>query len=157
MCQLYYPTEALFISDHINNDKIKNIDDINNYKVDNQGLINKFQKALLDDNNNIIGEIVKVSYLYNLYIDYSKRNGFTNDKSYSTSISKFINKMNDLKIPIITLNIGGAKYFKYNYIDLLNSLKQNNLIDRDDNDCFIDEDLENNENILDNEFNDYFN
>jgi hypothetical protein len=142
MLKLNYPVETLFIQDYITGNRIR-------FQNDNN--------VIFDKDNTIIGETIKAKSLYNCYIDYSKDNGFINDKSFVTNISKFINRLTELKLPLQIHNTGGVKNFRFYYKEILDYMKNNNLIEKDDNDCLFDEEQKQDTVIMDEEFQDYFN
>jgi hypothetical protein len=119
MCKLYTPVEALFF----------------------EYFIEMLKPKMLDNENNLIEEeewtteIIKSNKeVYDEYIKFCKSNGFTNEKTYQPSISKFNNKINELNIPHKLVKSQGYTTFRYTPKEVYDYILFREWINRDVND-----------------------
>jgi len=114
MCKLYTPIEALFFEYYINILKTGFLDEVFN---ENELLKNISNKNIYDE-----------------YVKFCKSFGFSNDKNYSVSISKFNNRCTELEIPFSIIKSNGYSYFRFTPSEVNNILIKKKWISRDEND-----------------------
>lgn len=122
MCKLFTPVEALFF----------------------EYFIEVLKPKILDDDNNLIEEdewtteIIKSNKeVYDEYIKFCKSNGFTNEKTYQPSISKFNNKITELNIPHKLVKSQGHTTFRYTPKEIYDYILFREWINRDVNDPHV--------------------
>lgn len=118
MCKLYSPVEALFF----------------------EYFVEILKPKMLDDDNRLIEEeewTTEISKpnkeVYDEYVKFCKSNGFTNEKTYQPSISKFNNKLVELNIPHKIIK-SGITTFRYTPNEIYNYILFREWINRDIND-----------------------
>jgi hypothetical protein len=114
MCKLYSPIEALFFEYYI------------------QFLKSGFIDEAFDENEEQKTKLNKI--IYDEYVKFCKSHGFTNDKSYCVSISKFNNRCTELEIPFKLVKMNGYQYFRFTPKLVIEHLKFKKWINRDEDD-----------------------
>ena len=128
MCKLYVPVEALFMEDYIN--KIKTIG-ILIEKVTTDGTDSETDSTVSRWEEEIDP---KNKEIYDEYVRFCKANGFSNDKTFQPSISKFNNRMTELEIPHRLQKSVGINEFRFTPGCVYNHLVKRKWINRDEDD-----------------------
>ena len=130
MCKLYVPIEALFFESYVNNYRgclIKNALDDGIEGTDNES----------EDNNNNDWEQQQEPRnkdIYDEYVKFCKSNGFSNDKTFQPSISKFNNRITELEIPHNIVKSNGYNELRFTPKNIYDHLIKRKWINRDEND-----------------------
>jgi len=114
MCKLYSPIEALFFEYYI------------------QFLKSGFIDEKFDDNEEQKNKLNKI--VYDEYVKFCKSHGFSNDKNYCVSISKFNNRCTELEIPFKLVKKDGYQYFRFTPKLVIDHLKFKKWIQKDEDD-----------------------
>ena len=123
MCKLYIPAEALFLEEYANKHKHEEIGEVS---------INSWEKEFKPLNKDI----------YQQYVNFCKANGFSNEKTFQPSISKFNARCDELDIPHKIIKSNGINEFRFTPKDVYDHLLKKKWINRDENDPeLIPEDL----------------
>jgi len=120
MCKLYVPVEALFF-EHYLNDFNDNLTDNDN---ENERINSKWNNEINPLNKDV----------YDTYTKFCKINGFSNDKTFQPSISKFNNRMNELEIPHNIVKSYGYNEVRFTPKIVYDFLLKKKWINRDFND-----------------------
>lgn len=110
MCKQYVPIECLFLEDWIENKLYLNNKNIlvdDDSDSDSDSMID--EKKIFDSRFEI-----KTVKFYQQYVDYCKKCGFINDKSFQPNISKFTSRLIDLELSILKTSTSVTSVFRFN-------------------------------------------
>ena len=122
MCKLYVPVEALFFEDYLNDFRgclieLEKEDD----DTDGESNVSKWDEE----------QKITTKDVYDKYVKFCKNNGFSNDKTYQPSISKFNNRCCELEIPHRIIKSNGINEFRFISREIYNHLLKKKWINRD--------------------------
>ena len=122
MCKLYVPVEALFFEDYLNDFRgclipLEKEDD----NTDDESNVSKWDDELEPTTKDV----------YEKYVKFCKNNGFSSDKTYQPSISKFNNRCSELEIPHRIIKSNGINEFRFISREIYNHLLKKKWINRD--------------------------
>lgn len=126
MCKLYIPAEALFLEDFVNKYRQQEndiCDDLDNPMTDPEE-----DERWGKEHNKTTKEV------YDEYTQFCKKMGFTNDKTFQPSISKFNNRCVEMEIPFKTIKSNGLNRFRFTPKDIYAHLVKKKWIDNDESD-----------------------
>jgi phage/plasmid-associated DNA primase len=125
MCKLYMPVEALFFEHYLNDYKgclLTNLLDVNiTDDEESEASQNRWEEEVEPRNKEV----------YDEYVKFCKTNGFSNDKTYQPSISKFNNKINELEIPHRIIKSNGINELRFVPKTIYDHLLKKKWINRD--------------------------
>jgi phage/plasmid-associated DNA primase len=124
MCKLYVPVEALFLEHYMNTFRTINSDSA---PIDVETIDPAY--------TNWFDEItIKTKDVYDEYSKFCKSNGFSNDKSFQPSISKFNNRLSELEIPKKNVKTYGINEMRFTPKTIYDHLVKKKWIARDEKD-----------------------
>lgn len=124
MCKLYVPVEALFLEHYMNTFRTINSDSA---PIDVETIDSAY--------TNWFDEMhIKTKDVYDEYSKFCKSNGFSNDKSFQPSISKFNNRLSELEIPKKITKTYGINEMRFTPKTIYDHLVKKKWIARDEND-----------------------
>jgi hypothetical protein len=148
MCKLYIPVECLFLENWIQNKIYLQTENKKVFVDDDEFAA---MNDDIDDNKlfNSRFEIKTVKF-YQQYVDYCKKCGFINDKSFQPNINKFTSRLTELELSILKTTTSVTSVFRFIPQDVYNNMVKKNWIATGEN--------ENNETTEDKgeEFDNYF-
>jgi len=135
MCKLYVPVEALFLENYLIKYRgclIKPDSDSDDEETDNESITSKME----------IQQNPLTKEIYEEYTKYCKTHGFTSDRTFQPSISRFLNKCNELELPHTIVKSQGYNEFRFTPKEVYDFLVKKKWINRDiDDDEIIIEDV----------------
>jgi hypothetical protein len=120
MCKLYIPVECLFLEDWIENrlyldNKNAFVDDDEiDAKYENEMFISRFE--------------IKTVKFYQQYVEYCKKCGFINDKSFQPNINKFTSRLIELELSILKTTTSITSVFRFTPKDVFDIMIKKNWI-----------------------------
>jgi hypothetical protein len=75
--------------------------------------------------------------IYDDYVKYCKSNGFTTEKTYQPSISRFNSRCVELDIPFKIIKSSGINEFRFTPKEIYNHILKNKWINRDELDAEV--------------------
>jgi len=122
MCKLYIPVECLFLENWIENKKYLESENKNKYFEDIQE-----QNGDETIKYNSRFEIKTVNF-YQQYVDYCKKCGFINDKSFQPNINKFTGRLTELELSILKTTTSITSVFRFTPKDVYDIMIKKNWI-----------------------------
>lgn len=132
MCKLYVPVEALFFESFVESYRgcmitLNDLDTPVDGEDDDSNKDNVWEEEQEPRNKNV----------YDEYVKFCKTNGFSNDKTFQPSISKFNNRCSELEIPHKIIKSNGTNEFRFTPKEVYNHILKKKWINRDIDDVEV--------------------
>lgn len=126
MCKLYIPVECLFLENWVQNKLYLQTENKKVFVDDDDFAAHPDD---VDDNKlfNSRFEIKTVKF-YQQYVDYCKKCGFINDKSFQPNINKFTGRLTELELSILKTTTSTTSVFRFTPQDVYNIMIKKNWI-----------------------------